>query len=73
MKLVAAKIAAAINKIIPIVPDIIFVKKSNAITAAITILIIRSADPIFFFILFVGVEHAVKPNLACEIEFLLFP
>lgn len=51
IKLVNTNIPAKINKTIPKVPDITFVKYNTAIKMAISTLIILSVDPIFFFII----------------------
>ena len=50
-KLVNRKIPAAASSTIPKVPLITLVKKSTAMSAATATLIIRSADPIFFFMI----------------------
>jgi hypothetical protein len=49
--LVSRKMPARSNKTIPKIPVTVFVKYSKAKMAAITILMILSADPIFFFII----------------------
>jgi hypothetical protein len=49
-RLVRKKIAATIIKMSPTVPVITFVKYKAAIAAAMTNLMIRSAPPMFFFI-----------------------
>lgn len=50
MKLVSKKTPAKAINTIPRTPGIMLAKNKPAITAAIMILIIRSAFPIFFFI-----------------------
>lgn len=50
IKLVITKTPARISKTVPRVPEIVPVYASTPITTAISILIILSADPIFFFI-----------------------
>jgi hypothetical protein len=52
MKLVSRKTPATISNIKPKVPVIILVKNKMAITAAIIMRIILSAEPMFFFIIF---------------------
>ena len=52
MKLVSVKIPAKANNTIPNVPAMTLVKNNVKITAAINNLIIRSAEPMFFFIMF---------------------
>jgi hypothetical protein len=52
-KLVSRKTPAATNNTIPSVPEIVPVKYKTAITAAIIVLIILSAEPMFVFIILV--------------------
>lgn len=51
MKLVAKKIPPKISRINPKVPEIVPVKYKTAITIAITLRMILSVEPMFFFII----------------------
>ena len=50
-KLVKTKIAAITNKTIPNVPGSLFIKNNTTIAKAMIVLIIRSAAPMFFFMI----------------------
>jgi hypothetical protein len=61
-RLVKIKTTSKINNTIPNVPVIVPVKYNIANAIAATILMIRSADPIFFFIKFILNKLDKNPN-----------